>query len=302
MYAELIGNYKNIGIKSLMDNILKNGEMERLKEFNAKVSADEFKKLGFKGVVDQKLKSQFEGGAGKLAGSGAGMMSTITGSLKSVTQDTGLQMLEKLKPTLADMIGYIDKITPKLQQFGVKMADGFGKGINFVKANMPSVKKVIQELQPVMSLVISSVKLLVNAFKISFPVIKSVVSSVWNFIKPIISSIAKGIDAVANVLGKLGIGSGGKGGTTNNKNSKGSTKQNALGTPYYTNGTTDERGGEIKVYPNGTKVIPHDVSVRAMQGNNGGNTFNFHINGSNLTAKQVADELIPQVKLALNNM
>ena len=55
---------------------LKVGETERLKEFGFKVSADEFKKKGFSGVSGD-LESFFGGAAGKLAGSGAGLVSTL---------------------------------------------------------------------------------------------------------------------------------------------------------------------------------------------------------------------------------
>lgn len=78
------------------------------------------------------------------------------------------------------------------------------------------------------------------------------------------------------------------------------TKKNALGTSYYTSGTTDENGGEIKVLPNGTKVIPHDVSVKSVGGNT--NNFNININGSNLTVDDVINQLVSKLKLAIVNM
>lgn len=301
MAALTPGKTVSDAMESLAD--AKNGEMERLKEFNAKVSADEYKELGFKGVVDKKLKTQFEGGAGKLAGSGAGMFSTITGTLKSAAQDTGLQMLEKLKPSLQDTITFIDSIAPKLQSFGTKIAEGFGVGINFIRNNMPQIKSAIQELSPVLDLVRNSVSLVVNAFRIGFPAIKTVIQTAWKVIKPLIEGIAKTIGAVSSALSKIGVGGGkGKGKEQTTGKRMGGSSENALGTPYYSGGTVDERGGEIKVLPNGSKVIPHDVSVKAMQGNKGGNTINININGSNLSIDQIVNEMADKIDLALANM
>ncbi|HEY5582928.1 MAG TPA: hypothetical protein VIK78_00330 [Ruminiclostridium sp.] len=80
----------------------------------------------------------------------------------------------------------------------------------------------------------------------------------------------------------------------------------ALGTSYFKGGLarTDERGGEIKEYPNGTKIIPADKSKK-MLGGMGGHTFNFYFNGnvgSEEFFEKAGNYILSKTKLALANM
>ncbi|QEK11698.1 hypothetical protein FQB35_04590 [Crassaminicella thermophila] len=88
---------------------------------------------------------------------------------------------------------------------------------------------------------------------------------------------------------------------SNWRNHDRTTKQNALGTSYYTHGTVDEKGGEIKVLPNGTKVIPHDVSVKTMQNSKAKPNIIININGVNKSTEEIMNDLMPKLKLALLN-
>ena len=80
----------------------------------------------------------------------------------------------------------------------------------------------------------------------------------------------------------------------------------ALGTQYFKGGLaqTDERGGEIKEYPNGTKIIPADKSKKIIK-NMGGHTFNFYFNG-NVGTEEFFEEaggfIVRKVQVALANM
>ncbi len=80
----------------------------------------------------------------------------------------------------------------------------------------------------------------------------------------------------------------------------------ALGTSYFKGGLarTDERGGEIKEYPNGTKIIPADKSAKMLGGKN--ITVNVTIQGNVIGNKQFIDEvgtvISNRLNLALANM
>ena len=119
------------GTKSVSDAIealadAKLGEMERLKEFGFKVSAEEFDSKGFEGV--SKDLSEFYGGAAeKLATTGSGLLSTITGKMKSGVADFGLKIVEQLKPVLTNVIGFIDKAMPYIDELGTKFGDSLEK-------------------------------------------------------------------------------------------------------------------------------------------------------------------------------
>lgn len=133
----------------------KNGEFERMKEFGFKISAQEFKGFVGKGandaltgdettrayqmLVNQKLSPFFKGGAEEQANTGAGLLSTIKGKIGSKVQDVGLGMLERLKPSLQTVIGLIDKYSPQMDKFGLKIADGVG----FALGKLPALKQYL---------------------------------------------------------------------------------------------------------------------------------------------------------------
>lgn len=66
---------------------------------------------------------------------------------------------------------------------------------------------------------------------------------------------------------------------------------NALGTSYWRGGLTrvNERGGEIMNLPNGTQIIPHDISARMVGGPRV--TVNVTVAGNVIGNEQYADEL-----------
>lgn len=66
---------------------------------------------------------------------------------------------------------------------------------------------------------------------------------------------------------------------------------NALGTSYWRGGLTrvNERGGEIMNLPNGTQIIPHDLSVRMASGPRV--TVNVTVAGNVIGNEQYADEM-----------
>lgn len=82
--------------------------------------------------------------------------------------------------------------------------------------------------------------------------------------------------------------------------------RNALGTSYWRGGMTyvHERGGEILDLPGGTRVIPHDVSMRMAGAPHV--TVNVTVVGNVIGNRQYADELgamiVYKLLRALNNV
>lgn len=81
---------------------------------------------------------------------------------------------------------------------------------------------------------------------------------------------------------------------------------NALGTSYWRGGLTrvNERGGEIMNLPNGTQIIPHDISARMAGGPRV--TVNVTVAGNVIGNEQYADELgeriVDKLLRAIENM
>lgn len=83
-------------------------------------------------------------------------------------------------------------------------------------------------------------------------------------------------------------------------------KRNATGTNYFEGGYThvNENGGEIMNLPNGTQIIPHDVSTKMGGGSNV--TVNLNISGNvidnNDFINQIGETISNRVSLAIANM
>lgn len=76
------------------------GEFERLKEFQMKMTQEEYKKLGgFVGFLEE-AERRFAGGAEKLSQTALGRLSTITDTVKTFFRQTGIGILEAMKPRL----------------------------------------------------------------------------------------------------------------------------------------------------------------------------------------------------------
>ncbi len=84
--------------------------------------------------------------------------------------------------------------------------------------------------------------------------------------------------------------------------------QHATGTNYFRGGYTsiNEHGGELVNLPNGTQIIPHDISKKMLSGNNQGVTVNLNISGNvidnNDFINKIGETISNRVSLALSNM
>lgn len=215
------------GTKSVSDAMealadAKMGEMERLKEFGFKVSADEFQQKGFEGV-SKDLEDFYGGAAGKLATSGAGLVSTITGKLKSAVSDFGLKIVDQLKPVLTGIIGLIDQALPYIEEFGTKFGDSLGKGIQYISSLIPSFVNGFKQMMPTIQVLIAGVQQMLppimafggtvvttiqNIVVQATPVIAQIITTIGQIlpaVEPIFSTIITTVgNIVTTVLPPLG--------------------------------------------------------------------------------------------------
>lgn len=188
------------GTKTISDAIealadAKMGETERLKEFGFKVSAKEFESKGFAGV--QKDLGNFYGGAAeKLATSGAGLLSTITGKLKSSWADFGLGVVDKMKPAFDSIIGLVDKASPYMEKFGGQIADGIGKGIEFVSNLLPYMVESFRMLKPVITTVLQGFAPLLPIFGQIGTAIQGTRQQVITAFLPVLQTIIQTVQTV----------------------------------------------------------------------------------------------------------
>lgn len=206
------------GTKSISDAMealadAKMGETERLKEFGFKVSAEEFDAKGFAGVSGE-LNDFFGGAATKLASTGAGLLSTIKGKLKSNFADFGLKVVDKLKPAFDGIIGLIDKASPVLESFGTNIADSIGKGISSVTAFLPPLMSGLASLKPMFSSLAAAVAPAISSIMNTIttvmpsvlPVLRTVMTTVVSVISgaaPIVAGLVQGVGTVISTLAPI---------------------------------------------------------------------------------------------------
>ena len=174
------------------------GEMERMKEFGFKMTADAFKAAGddlfsTKSTTGKTLEEVFSGGAEKLAQTGSGLLSTITGKLQSGVQNAGRTMLDSLKPLLQSMIPMVDQLVPKIEAMGVWAAGAIQKLI-------PWLKEAYGWLKDKLSIAIDWVKQKIKRLDPFIQFLKKAFQGMDKSSKGILASICKAIDAVANTI------------------------------------------------------------------------------------------------------
>lgn len=175
------------------------GEMARLTEFGVKASSKDDPK-----AVQKQLETMYSGGAGKLAYSGAGLLSTITGKLKSNISDIGKSMLEPLKPVMTNVIGFIDQVTPKMLEFGTKIGEGLGKGITWITENMPTIQPIFSNIFSAIQTVVTTVTPIIGQALVAlgpvFTGLLSVAGVAMKGISGVVQAVAPIVSSLINAL------------------------------------------------------------------------------------------------------
>lgn len=217
------------------------GEMERLKEFGFKMSADDFKNAGgnlfaMKDSKGRTLQSFYNGGAQKLSTSGAGLLSTITGNLESGLQAGGLKMLEAMMPTLQNMIPLSEQFASVLENIGNYLAgmittvvNGFtqaGGVIDYCRgiiaqltplfnqisawatANMPMIQAgfmtLVTAIDPVIATVIALIQTFWQMFETAWPILSRLGSVLIDVVVVAINMVCTGLQLAGKFFTMLG--------------------------------------------------------------------------------------------------
>lgn len=178
----------------------KTGEMERLKEFGIKASS----KDSFDSVKGQ-LSNLYEGGAEKLSQSGLGLWSTIVGKLKSSMADTGLNMLDAMKPALQGFLGFIDSAMPVINQVGQAIGNGIGGAITFLQSQMPVLGPIFQQgfsaVQGIITTIAPIIGQVIKALWPVFTTLSSIAVNALTAIGGIVKAVAPVVSALIKALG-----------------------------------------------------------------------------------------------------
>lgn len=213
------------------------GEMERLKEFGFKISADDFKAAGgdmlaMKDAKGRTLKGVYDGGAAKLAGSSKGMLNTITGSLQSGMQDAGFAILQSLAPTLRALIPVAQNIGPVFASWGTSIAKVInrftegGGALEFFRniaaqlrpvfdqvstwaaVNLPVIwqgfLQIAAAVEPIISTVITLIGIFWQLFNTAWPLINDIASVIKDVLVVALESVNVFLTAMGKTFSWLG--------------------------------------------------------------------------------------------------
>lgn len=254
-------------------------------------------KSGFGKALDGGLK------AADLLGTGivkvGGLFGKVIGKVGGVGK--ALLGLAAAHPVIAGIIaaaGFIilnwEKIKPVLQALLEKAKEVFGAIRDWAVEKFNAVKDTITGVYTTVRNTFTRVKdTIIGAFDSAKQRIAGFFSWIDDKIEsiPLLGQIYKGNKKVVRgVVDWVGDRLGG----------------NALGTSYWKGGPTwvNERGGEIMNLPNGTQIIPHDVSLRAARGPQV--TVNVTVQGNVIGNRQYADEMgniiVRRILAAVENM
>lgn len=205
------------GTKSVSDAIealadAKLGEMERLKEFGFKVGKEEFDSKGFGGVAAD-LQGFYGGAADKLATTGAGLLSTIKGKLKSFVADTGLTLVDKLKPAFEGVITIIDKCGPAIERIGGVIADKLGKGIQWLSSALPGLTSKLGGLSsigaglsgmaaPLQQFGAAAMTSIGGLVQSVLPAVTSIIGTVQQVLPSVLPVLSTVIGTISSVIGQ----------------------------------------------------------------------------------------------------
>ncbi|WP_129599503.1 hypothetical protein [Anaerophilus nitritogenes] len=191
---------------------LKTGETERMKGFGFKISQDDIKNAGgIENIINKQIQPFFEGGAEKLAGTASGLWSTIKGKIGSQIQDTGLSVLEGLKPRMESVIGFIDRISPTLSKIGEGIGTGvgiaaekIGEFADFVGEYMPQIKETVGSvgdwIGEKFGWIADKTDFLKEYWATCWEMNADYLITAWGVIKPIIDLIASSIEILFGVF------------------------------------------------------------------------------------------------------
>lgn len=98
----------------------------------------------YQNIIKQRVQPTFAGGVEKYAKTGSGLWNTLQGKLENIMAQSGLKILEELKPVMQGIISFIDRHQDSLRAFGTLIAEGIGLAINMVKVLSPYVKAGLQ--------------------------------------------------------------------------------------------------------------------------------------------------------------
>lgn len=302
------------------------------KEFKAMDTAKRYE------FIMRKLRDTVGGANKTLAETPEGKIARINNEIGDIKEQLGQQLDIMIEPMLAPLLNFTKWLNGDFQNI---LGDVKGVLTDFYNENAENFSifsDILQVWQGAWASckdnVTQIVKDLGSALTDTFTLIRKTlkgdvvgaIQSLWDISKDVCSAVGNLFQGMSNaVIGALSemIGKGQEwrdeqerlkqqaqfASNPNNLMPQGGVgvSKHATGTSYFKGGLThinENNRGEIVDLPNGTRIIPHDVSVKQGQGN----TYNVSVNiqgnviGNEEYTNSIGDSIVQRLQLAMNNI
>ncbi|MBW2672130.1 MAG: hypothetical protein JRD89_01780 [Deltaproteobacteria bacterium] len=125
------------------------GEFERMKEFNMKFTKEQMDAIGgFTGFLKE-AESRFAGGAERLSQTAIGRLSTITDTVKTLFRQTGIGILDAMKPRLDKIVEWFGKNEDTVERWKTTLVrfgrEGAEQVFSFFERNFARLGRILDD-------------------------------------------------------------------------------------------------------------------------------------------------------------
>lgn len=120
------------------------GEFERMKEFNMKITQDDFKSVGWAGIIKE-IDSTFKDGAKKFSQTASGQIATLKGYASTIFREAGVGILESMKPRLDSITTWIDNNQDKWGEWKATVQQAGEEGAEWVFSKLEGAFSYIRD-------------------------------------------------------------------------------------------------------------------------------------------------------------
>lgn len=311
------------------------GEMERMKEFGFKGSAEDFKNAGgdlfaMKGANGKTIEEMFAGGTAAGAQNASAKIGTITGNFEDALASAGEKLLNGLNPALDWLVEASGQAADMLGNALNSAGSWLGTTLTNVRAALEPYMPLLSTLGQIVGTVVTTAFSLVGDVinNLVLPALKWIGETVVPVFQPLIDNVGtvtgyvksfgKALSSVIDTIGNMASQAASKissiGSSIWSKIS--GADRHATGAMAYGGLTqiNENMKGELIRLPNGSRIYPYETTRRLLgnemkKANTGGmsNVFNINVDarGSNMTNEQIyrlKKSLVNDIVAAFDNV
>lgn len=296
--SQSVATMVNMGKLTLQGYGIEVSDVER-KQFKAMSQADRY------AFVQRKLKNAVAGTNEALAKTSSGKIAQMNNAIGDANEKVGQlvntikgQLATAFQPMVLEATGAFQELMDIINgadapEDGYKFwSEEDANNLGLIRDNLKGISQNLSDIfnsdYPTLSAFLGTEQFLADLAKIT---------NELNYVSGVISKLKNNMVAISN----------GEYDKVENPIEVDTNKRYATGTNYFEGGLThvNENGGEIMNLPNGTQIIPHDISKKMASGDSNV-TVNVNVAGNIISdddyINQIGETIAGRVQLALSNI